>query len=196
MKWLVTAFEPFAEAMSNSSLIVLRELERLDWNGSVKFHAPLPVTFHGAWPTLKQALASADDDFGGVLALGQAEGRTHIGLERVALNFQDARIPDNEGAQPRENRSFATGPDMLWCPIPWPKFSRPVNCEFSYSAGTYVCNTLMFQLLEWARSHGKLGGFVHIPLVDEQSGFDGMPRLQKNEAVESLKKILDFLVAL
>lgn len=193
MKWLVTAFEPFAGASSNSSLIVLRELERLDWGGRVKFHAPLPVTFAGAWPAVEPHISP---DIDGVLALGQAEGRTRIGLERVALNFQDARIVDNAGAQPREARVIEGGADMIWCPIPWPSFSLPKNCDLSYSAGTFVCNTLLFQLSQWARSHGKLAGFVHIPLVEEQVGFEGLPRLTKSEAVDSLQRTLEFLVAL
>ena len=193
MKWLVTAFEPFGGASSNSSLIVLRELERLHWNGNVRFFAPVPVTFVDAWPSVRNALTP---DIGGVLALGQAEGRARICFERVALNFQDARIVDNAGAQPREARVSSDAVEMHWSPIPWPRFSLPQNCELSYSAGTFVCNTLMFHILDWARTHGKLGGFVHIPLVTGQGEFEGQPRMDAIEAVACMKSALQFLVGL
>lgn len=195
MKWLVTAFEPFDQASSNSSLIVARELEKINWRAQVYFSQPLPVTFQGAWPALERTL-NKHKDIAGVLALGQAESRTKISLERVALNWIDARIPDNDGMSP--NGIVQAGPDIYWSGIPWPELERPKNCEVSYSAGTFVCNALMYQLMDWAKRFGKVAGFVHVPLLNSQTDlkFANLPRLEDQEAVQSLSEILKFLLEL
>ena len=140
MKWLVTAFEPFAQWKSNSSLTVLRQLEREDWRRKIHFASPVPV----------RKIA----DNGGVLPpLGQIE----------------------------------SGPELLWSPIPWEKFSG--DCERSYSAGTYVCNTLMYHTLKWCQAHEKWGGFVHVPLLQSQD-----PRgVADAEVVRVCREILNFL---
>lgn len=196
MRWLVTAFEPFAGAQSNVSDLVLAELAQKDWQGQVSFLRSVPVTFQGAWPYIQKHLER--ESFDGVLALGQAEGRMQIDLECVALNWIDARIPDNAGERPEGRRVLRDGPEVQWTNIPWQSFSLPPLCRKSYSAGVYVCNATMFELLEWAKKNGKLAGFVHIPLLEVQveSQFQGLPRLAKAEALATFSEILRFLVAL
>src|SRR5277367_138686 len=116
MNWLVTAFEPFAQAKSNSSLIAIQELEKLDWQGRVKFHYPVPVTFKGAWLNVRDAIKQFSD-IDGVLVLGQAESRSQISLERVALNWIDAGFADNAFDRPAE-RGIQSGPEIYWSNIP------------------------------------------------------------------------------
>src|SRR5579872_2573735 len=99
MKWLVTGFAPFAGASSNSSQIMVQRLRKMDWDGRVIFHEPVPVTFAGAWADVQKRLSP---ELRGVLCLGQSEGRTKISLECVALNWIDAGLSDNEGSQPSE----------------------------------------------------------------------------------------------
>jgi pyroglutamyl-peptidase len=166
MKWLISAFEPFAGAPTNSSLQVLRELEARNSNPRLIFHSPVPVTFKDAWPNLR-AKAEAVTGLAGVLALGQAETRSRICLEYLSLNRIDARIRDNAGELPPLGRINSSGPDVLWSNIPWDEFQLTARTERSYSAGTFVCNALMFELMEWAKAHGKHAGFVHVPLYDE-----------------------------
>lgn len=195
MKWLVTAFEPFAKAKTNSSLFVVQELAQLfaqrKENAFVDFYFPLRVTYKDAWPDLKQKLESTSYD--GVLALGQAEGRSRICLERVAINWIDAKLPDNNG-EVIQNQKIMEGPDVLWSPIPWEKWVMPVNCERSYGAGTFVCNHLMYQLLHWSKTHGCKAGFVHIPLVQGQGAdFPEASLVTKSSVVQSLDLMLQFL---
>jgi pyroglutamyl-peptidase len=165
MTWLVSAFEPFGGATTNSSLQVLRELEARNSNPRLIFHSPVPVTFKEAWSNLR-AKADSVADLSGVLALGQAETRSQICLEYLSVNRIDARIRDNSGELPPLGQ-IKPGPDVLWSNIPWNRFQLTARTERSYSAGTFVCNALMFELMEWAKVHGKYAGFVHVPPFDE-----------------------------
>ena len=193
MKWLVTAFEPFGGASSNSSLTMLRQLRRQDWQGALEFLEPIPVRFMDGWEHLRVRIPR---DVDGILALGQAETRAKIGLERVALNWIDARIRDNAGAQPLQAKIDAGKPDMFWCNIPWDKFELTSASERSYSAGTFVCNELMFRMMDWAASSGKLAGFVHVPALESQTDLLTSVRMSDAVAEAELRRILSFLVSL
>lgn len=181
MNWLISAFEPFGGASTNSSLQLLKELEARNQNPRLKFHAPVPVTFSGAWPDLARKIATIPN-LQGVLALGQAETRSKICLEYLSLNRIDARIPDNSGKLPPLSH-IKQGPDVLWSNIPWDGFQLTAKTERSYSAGTFVCNALMFELQEWANANGKMAGFVHIPPFD--------PSL-----VQEMEKVVEFVLRL
>jgi pyroglutamyl-peptidase len=193
MKWLVSCFEPFDSAKTNSSEILWRELHKMPWGGLVRFSGPLPVTFNGAWPALKREIGDVD----GVLALGQAEGRKRMSLECLALNWVDARIPDNSGAQPRLER-VGEGPDVLWSQIPWSRLGENELFDRSYSAGAFVCNHIMYNVVKWARDNGKLGGCVHIPVLTSQKDpqFDTRVKMDDADALSGLKSILEFLTEL
>ncbi len=192
-RWLVSSFAPFGGAASNSSLLVMDALKKREWRGQVEFTTPLPVSFTETWPALEQAIRS---DFDGVLALGQAERRSVITPERVALNWIDAPIADNSGKQPKGRRIRDEAPELLWSNIDWDKMPPVGGCEVSYSAGVFVCNHLLFQIMEWANKNSKLGGFVHVPLLDSQTDslYRGIQRLDEGRAVESVAQLLTWLV--
>jgi pyroglutamyl-peptidase len=194
MKWLVTAFEPFAGATTNSSLIVAEALRKREWSGQVDFFTPVPCRFADAWSAVRGQLKP---EHRAVLGLGQAESRSRVGLERVALNWIDARIADNSGVT-RDQARVQDGADMLWSPIPWERLEDSSLWERSYSAGTFVCNALMYQAVDWARQNGRLAGFVHIPLLESQTEprFKGMPRMADQVAIDSAARILRFLTEL
>ncbi len=195
MKLLVSAFEPFSNAKTNSSLILAENLARLNWHGDVQFHFPLSVTYSNAWNQLLQKIET-DGPFDGIIALGQAETRTKISLERIALNWIDAKIADNNQHQIM-NEKIDHGPDLLWSTIPWEQLELPPNCERSYSAGTFVCNHLMYQLLKWNLQHKKLAGFIHIPLTQGQEiDFSHQKTVPLNHLMDSMKLILHFILSL
>lgn len=197
MKWLITAFEPFAGARTNSSLILLEKLKNIDWKGRFIFLGPLPVEFKNSWEKVRPTL-EANHEIKGLLAFGQAENRAKIGLEQVALNWVDARIPDNSGHLPPMGVVQPDGADLYWSTIPWSGFLLGPHMERSYSAGTYVCNTLMYQSLAWAHPKGKKVGFVHWPVLQSQDEevFARSPRLDDALALEEAKRILEFLLSL
>jgi pyroglutamyl-peptidase len=192
MKWLVTAFEPFAGAQSNSSLIVLEKLKDQNEFPEIEFLAPLPVRFSDGWKALSEHLER--NEYAGVLALGQAEGQAHVRLERVALNWIDARVADNAGVTPPIGK-IKNGADVFWSEIPWDQFSTSALCRKSYSAGTFVCNELMYHLLEWSKKKGVLAGFVHVPLVESQTDavFAGQMRVSDQDVVDEVTRILHFV---
>lgn len=194
MKWLVTAFAPFGGARTNSSQIILEKLRTQDWGDRVRFHSPVPVEFRTAWPDVRRHLSP---DIGGLLALGQAENRSRIGLERVALNWTDARIPDNSGFVPEQNPIMA-GPNMHWCNIPWENYPLSEDSERSYSAGTYVCNSLMYQSLDWGLASQKSAGFVHLPVLSSQDelALAKSPKLDEAKALKEMNRIMEFLLKL
>jgi pyrrolidone-carboxylate peptidase len=53
-----------------------------------------------------------------ILCIGQAGGRSAVTPERIAINLNDARIPDNGGFQPAEQPIDPEGPDGLFATVP------------------------------------------------------------------------------
>ncbi|MGE4130067.1 MAG: hypothetical protein AB7F86_00430 [Bdellovibrionales bacterium] len=191
IKWVVSYFEPFDSARSNSSQILAERLK--GQLSGIEFVGPLPVSFEQAWPVLQNFVQQHNPSIG-ILALGQAESRRKISLEMAALNRIDARISDNQGNQPRLI-PVRNGPDLLWSKIQWAKFPENSLTERSYSAGTFVCNSLMYEICHYCMNSELLGGFVHIPLLDFQSEpqFEGLPKVSTESAVETLRDVLQFL---
>jgi pyroglutamyl-peptidase len=110
-----------------------------------------------------------------VLSVGQAGGRSRIGIERVAINVDDARIPDNAGAQPVDEKIAANGPPAYFATLPVKAMAHAVRAagipaEVSNSAGTYVCNHVMYGVLHFLAASGNRAraGFIHVPYSEEQ----------------------------
>lgn len=134
-----------------------------------------------------------------MLCLGQAGGRDKIGLERVAINVDDARIPDNAGGQPIDEPIAPGGPAAYFSGLPLKACVQALSeaglpAEVSNSAGTFVCNHVFYSLMHalaersladpaWARVGA---GFVHLPWLPEQ----GSPHLPLNKMVEALRIII------
>jgi pyroglutamyl-peptidase len=192
---LVTAFEPFDGAKTNSSLIMLEKMKEQDWEGKVAFFGPVPVSFEDAWPLIEQEMRRYPD-LQGVIAMGQAEGCTQISLERMALNVMHASKPDNYGCKPEREPVEKGEPVILKSKFPWHTLEESPHWECTYRAGTYVCNTVMYSALNWARKEDKIAGFVHLPLVESQKGDPGLgkdsPRMKDAVAEKSLTRILHF----
>ncbi|MFK4807321.1 pyroglutamyl-peptidase I [Microbacterium sp. ZW CA_36] len=168
---LLTGFEPFGgDAANPSGEAVHRVASR--WEGpEVLVSAVLPVTFTGAAGRLRELLADHRPDV--VIAAGLAGGRAAIGVERVAVNLVDARIPDNVGQQPVDVPSVPGAAAAHFATLPVKEIARRIAAagipaEVSYSAGTFVCNHVFFTALEAAAS-GTRAGFVHVPWSAEHA---------------------------
>jgi pyroglutamyl-peptidase len=110
-----------------------------------------------------------------VICLGLAGGRTHLGVERVGINVDDARMPDNRGEQPVDETIAANGPPAYFATLPIKAMATAMRAagaptEVSNSAGTYVCNHLMYGVLHYiaASGHRARAGFIHVPYSEEQ----------------------------
>ncbi len=171
---LVTGFDPFGGEAINPSGEAVKRLDGREIGGARVVARILPATFAGSGPALGRAIDEVGPDI--VIAVGQADGRTALSLERVAINVQDARIPDNDGAKPVDEPVVAGGPAAYWSSLPIKAMAAALRqegipAEISQTAGTFVCNHLFYSLAHViaTRRPGLRGGFIHIPLLPEQA---------------------------
>lgn len=164
---LLTGFEPFGGDRTNPSGAAVRLVEA-DWEGpETLIVAVLPVTFAGAGAELSRLIDEHSPDI--VIATGLAGNRAAVSVERVAVNLIDARIPDNDGAQPIDAPSVDDGPAAYFATIPVKAIARDIAeagipSEVSHSAGTFVCNHASYVALHAAAARpGLRAGFLHVP---------------------------------
>lgn len=186
---LLTGFEPFGgDAANPSGEAVHRVAAR--WGGpEVLVTAVLPVTFAGASARLRELVREHRPDV--VIAAGLAGGRAAIGVERVAVNLVDARIPDNDGAQPIDEPVIPGAAPAGFSTLPVKAIVKEIAAagipaELSYSAGTFVCNHLFFTALEVAGPGARVG-FVHVPWSVEHATDATTPALPVADIVRALQ---------
>jgi pyroglutamyl-peptidase len=172
MRVLLTGFEPFGGQSLNPSWEVARALHGTRVAAAQVTAVQLPCVFAQAVPALQQALAQHRPDM--VLALGQAEGRSDLSLERVAINVMDARIPDNSGEQPIDTPVIVDGPAAYFSTLPIKALVAGLReagfaASVSQTAGTFVCNQVFYALQHLLAGQGASSGFMHLPLLPEQA---------------------------
>lgn len=168
MNILITGFMPFGGDDRNPSFDCLRQFPEETGNAHVTV-LELPVTFRQAPKILLGTLEELKPE--GVICLGLAASRKKVTPELVAVNLAHARIPDNEGAQPLEQPLIPGGPDGIFSTLPVFELVRRLEqagipAELSCTAGTYVCNSLFYHLMTWAKPRRVPAGFVHVPNTD------------------------------
>ena len=191
---LVTGFQPFAGSTQNPSAEIATALPKVlsALPGSPKVVAAvLPVVFEEAFTEVAELIAEHQPR--AVLCLGQAEGRRAVSFERVALNFQDARIPDAKGAQPIAGLIADGSAAAYFSTLPLEAMAEAarhagVPVEFSLTAGAYVCNDLFFRLQQHLLDAGIPSGFVHVPIMESQVGEfpEGTPHLALASMIEAV----------
>lgn len=165
---LLTGFDPFDGETENPSGLIVRALAEEKREGLVT--AVLPVAFDRAAETLRTLIETHRPDR--VVLLGQAGGRNRVTAEMVAVNFRDARIPDNDGKKPCRERILEGAPDAYLTTAPVHALVDRMRADgipaaVSMTAGTYVCNELYFSALHWMAGHGETV-FVHLPYLPTQ----------------------------
>ncbi len=175
MKILVTGFEPFGKETMNPSYEAVRLLPDTIAGAEI-IKVQIPVVFRRGGEKLSALLKEYKPDI--VLLVGQAGGRSAMSVERIAINCQDcsANFPDNEGNCPADELIFPDGPDGLFATLPIKAMVQVMNdggvpAYVSNSAGTYVCNDLMYHLLYFLKKdHPEAkGGFIHVPYATIQN---------------------------
>lgn len=172
MKILVTGFEPFGGETTNPSMELVKALDAQI--GSAHIHtAILPVTASGGLQAALRAMEKIGPD--AVVCVGQAGGRCAVTVERVGVNVDDFPIPDNAGQQPRNVPIVEGGPDAYLSTLPLEKMVEAmrgagVPAAISNSAGTYVCNHVMYGVAHYLAQHKPtaMSGFIHIPYLPQQ----------------------------
>jgi pyroglutamyl-peptidase len=188
---LVTGFEPFgADASVNPSRLAAQALDGRVVAGHRVVGAQLPTVFGDAIAALRKLLLEHKPVL--VLCTGQAGGRGAISLERVAINVNDARIPDNAGAQPVDTPVVADAPAAYFTTLPIKAMLAAlleggVLAEVSQTAGTFVCNHVFYGLMHELATRPELagtrGGFVHVPWLPGQ----GQPSMPLDKIVQGLE---------
>ena len=189
MKILITGFQPFGGQSVNPAWEAVRKLPDV-LGDKVLWKLEIPVTFGGAFDAVEAKAAEVDPDV--ILCVGQAGGRDAVTPERIAVNLQDASIPDNAGNQPVDLPVVADGANAYFTSLPVKAMAAAaraldIPCRLSCTAGTYVCNDVFYRLLHRYRDTGKRVGFVHVPFLPEQ----GSPNLPLNSIVRALQAMLE-----
>ena len=197
MKALVTGFEPFGpDAVNPSREAVLRLSSRL---GDLTIETRIvPTVFGRAIAALEDAIVTTQPDI--VLGVGLAGGRAELSLERVAINVDDARIPDNDGQQPIDRPIVAGGPAAYFTGLPVKRAVAALReaglpAIVSNTAGTFVCNHIFYGLMHLVTSRRLpvRGGFLHVPYLPEQAaGLAGIqvPSMALDDIVRGIEIIL------
>lgn len=198
---LLTGFEPFGgEATNPSWTAAVAASSILEAEGHTVSAVELPCVFGESASVLEAAMRRHRPDL--VICVGQAGGRVRVSLERVAINCDDARIPDNAGNRPVDEEVIPGGPAAYFSSLPVKAAlaalrAAGIPAEVSQSAGTYVCNHVFYALMHLlgspppgegpARPDPVRGGFVHVPYATGQvprgSGTPSMPDATMAEAV-------------
>jgi pyroglutamyl-peptidase len=169
---LVTGFEPFGGEAMNPSWEICARLPRAIAGLRVET-LRVPCVFRRSIEAVAAAMEANGPAL--VVCLGLAPGRTHVGVERIAINVDDARIADNAGGRPIDQPIASDGPPGYFATLPVKAMvaalrGAGVPAEVSNTAGTYVCNHLMYGVLHFLAARGMQAraGFIHVPYATEQ----------------------------
>jgi len=193
---LLTGFTPFGDETINPSWEAVRVLHDREIAGHRVVARLLPTVFAASRRELEAAVHEIQPTI--LLGVGQAGGRSRLSIERVAINVQDARLPDNEGAQPIDEPVMPGGPSAYFSTLPIKAMlaalqSAGLPAEVSNTAGTYVCNHVAYLMLHLAtRTPGARAGFIHIPYLPAQAArLSGAPSMAAEDVVRGLALALE-----
>jgi len=172
MKILITAFDPFGGDKVNPALEAVK-LMKDTIAGAQIVKLEIPTVFNKSIDLVVKTIDEVHPDV--VLNVGQAGGRFEVTPERVAINVDDARIKDNEGNQPIDQPIAKDGAPAYFATLPVKAMVQAIKevelpSSLSNSAGTFVCNHIMYGTLHHiAKNHLNIrAGFIHVPFIPEQ----------------------------
>ncbi|MFK3679477.1 pyroglutamyl-peptidase I [Microbacterium sp. NPDC090218] len=189
---LLTGFEPFDGADRNPSADAA-DAVAADYDGPHDLVvATLPVAFDASARRLRALIAQHSPDV--VIATGLAGGSPRVAVERIGVNLIDARIPDNDGAQPLDAPSEVGGPAARFVTLPVKRLVQVLTAEgipaqLSLSAGSYVCNHVLYTALGAVR-HDAIAGFIHLPW-SAGTAPAGAAHLADDELARAVRLIVD-----
>ncbi len=202
MHILITGFEPFQGSPLNPSEMAARALAAHPPEGAEVTAVILPVDRKKCPEVLRAALASIQPE--AVICLGEASQRAGLSLERVAVNLLDFSIPDNGGDQPVDEPVRAGGPAAYFSSLPLRLMLKAIQAAgvpagLSLSAGTYLCNQVMYVLLDSLAEVGwdSPAGFIHLPRLPEQvaEGAKTAPSMSLETSLRGLRAALTAIAA-
>lgn len=196
MKILLTAFDAFGGEPINPAALALEKIKSIEDIQLKKLI--LPTVFGESLQILQEEIESFHPH--AVICLGQAGGRSGISLERIAINIIDARIPDNKGNAPLDITIAQDGPGAYFSSLPIKAMVKTLRdggipSSVSNTAGTYVCNYIMYGLLHELRNKPHIrGGFVHLPYLPQQVVDKDLPSMSLDDLVRGLELLIQSLL--
>ena len=196
MKVLVTGFDPFGGEAVNPAFEAVKMLPD-NIAGAEIIKLEIPTVFSRSGPAVEEGIKKYQPDI--VINVGQAGGRSCVTIEQVAINLAEARIPDNDGEQPSNQPLQPDGAPAYYATIPVKSIVKNIRdhkipCHISYTAGTYVCNSVMYNVLHMAAEKypNIRAGFIHVPFAAEQvvDKPNGTPFM----SLEMIAKCLEYAV--
>ena len=196
---LLTGFEPFDGDSINPSWECVQALHGTVIAGAQIVAVQLPCVFGQSTKALNKAIRKYRPDI--VIAVGQAGGRTEITPERVAINLDDARIPDNAGKRPTDKAIARGGPAAYFSTLPVKAMVAALQeaglpASVSHSAGTFVCNHVFYSLMAQQAQNGiDRCGFIHIPFLPEQAAHRaGTPSMSTHDIERGLRLAVEVCI--
>lgn len=193
-KILITGFDPFGgERINPSWEAVLKLPDQVGKYALTKLQ--IPTEFGRAAACVLKKAYEINPDI--ILCIGQAGGRSAITLEVVAINLRDASIADNAGNQPVDTPGIPSGPAAYFSTIPVRQMTAAIKecnipSSLSYSAGTYVCNDVLYTLLHQYNGTQTRVGFIHVPFLPEQVK-NNEPYLPLEQIVKALSAAIEIM---
>ena len=191
MKILVTGFDPFGGEKINPALETIKRLPDTILGAQI-IKLEIPTVVGKSLAKIKEAVEKENPD--AVLSIGQAGGRSEITVERVGINIDDCRIPDNEGNQPIDEPVVKGGPAAYFVTVPIKAIvenikAHNIPASISNTAGTFICNHVCYGVAHLAATRTATGnpmksGFIHIPFLPEQ--VIGKPALTPSMSLETI----------
>lgn len=199
MKILITGFDAFnGEKINPSSLILERLADNIDSHKIEKLI--LPTAFYKVQDLIEEKILAYKPDI--IISLGQAGGRSEITVERVAINIADASISDNDGKKPIDEKIRLDGENAYFSSLPIKAIvenlrQREIPAAVSNSAGTYVCNFVMYNDLYLAEKYNDMSaGFIHVPYLPAQVlDKRGVASMSLEEMVKAVEIIIKTSIA-
>jgi pyroglutamyl-peptidase len=182
MKLLLTGFEPFGGSRVNPSEQVVQALAGRTFTRIQLHTAILSVNREQGPAQLLEAVRAVEPE--AVLCLGLAERRPALSVERLAINLLDFGIADNSGRQEVDRPIVSGGPAAYFVTLPVRALvtairAAGVPAELSLSAGTFLCNQVLYTLLHNLTPASipvpPSAGFIHLPALPEQATQSPLP---------------------
>lgn len=192
MRILLGAFDPFGGEDVNPALEAVKQVNHFI-EGHPVLKLEIPTVFHRSLEVLIDNIKENQPDI--IIVVGQAGGRSQISVERIGINLDDARIPDNQGNTPINKKIVSGGDDAYFSNLPIKAMVRSIRqegipAEVSNTAGTFVCNHVLYGLMHFIhREKPKArGGFIHVPYIPLQvTDKPGMPSMALEDIIKALE---------
>lgn len=199
MKILVTGFDPFGGEKINPAIESVKKLPD-EIAGAQIIKLEVPTVCHQSLNVIDGAIEKYDPDV--ILSIGQAGGRTDITVERIGINIDDCRIPDNAGQQIIDEPVCPDGPAAYFSNLPIKAMVAKIQehhipASVSNTAGTFVCNHVLYGVRHMIETkyQGKRSGFIHIPFLPQQViDKKNMPSMSLDTIVKALCVAIEAIV--